>query len=320
MRNQIERNTQLIRQKCLQLGFDQVGISKAEYLDKEAPRLEQWLKEGRQGKMDYMKNHFDLRLDPTQLVPGAKSVISLSLNYFPAKKQRSDSLKIAKYAYGQDYHKVIKKKLKALISYIRDEIGAVEGRGLVDSAPVMDKAWDEKGGLGWVGKNNNLISQKKGSFFLLAELIIDLPLSYDFKVTDHCGSCTKCIEACPTEAIYEPYKVDASRCISYLTIELKDHLLPTKFQHKMNDWIFGCDICQDVCPWNRFSKAHSTPEFDPQNNEWLSFSKKDWEEITAETFDHQFGKSALKRTKFEGLKRNISFSLYETKKEEKTSF
>ena len=255
--------------------------------------------------MGYMENHFDKRLDPTLLVPGAKSVVSLLLNYFPQETQREDSYKLSKYAYGRDYHFVIKDKLKQLLHFINEEIGEVGGRAFVDSAPVLDKAWAAKSGLGWIGKNSNLLSKKTGSFFFIAELIIDLELEYDTPVTDHCGSCTACIDACPTDAIYEPYKVDGSKCISYYTIELKDSI-PESEKGKFEDWMFGCDICQDVCPWNRFSKPHNEPLFDP-HPDLLKFDKKDWQEITRETFNEIFRKSAVKRTKYDGLKRNINF-------------
>ena len=281
------------------------GISKAGFLEKEAPRLEKWLKNNSHGQMTYMENHFDKRLDPTLLVDGAKSVVSLLLNYYPSELQKEDSYKISKYAYGQDYHSVIKEKLKELLFSIQEQIGEVSGRAFVDSAPVLDKAWAAKSGLGWIGKNSNLITQKVGSFYFIAELIIDLDLEYDFSTTDHCGTCTACLDACPTQAIMAPYQVDGSKCISYYTIELKDNL-PTNMKGKFDDWAFGCDVCQDVCPWNRFSKPHNEPLFDP-NPELLSFSKKDWEEITSETFQKVFKNSPLKRTKFEGLKRNLNF-------------
>jgi epoxyqueuosine reductase len=281
------------------------GISKAGFLENEAPRLEKWLKNNSHGQMTYMENHFDKRLDPTLLVDGAKSVVSLLLNYYPSQLQREDSYKISKYAYGQDYHFVIKEKLKELLVSIQDQIGAVSGRAFVDSAPVLDKAWAAKSGLGWIGKNSNLITQKVGSFYFIAELIIDLELEYDFATTDHCGSCTACLDACPTQAIIAPYQVDGSKCISYYTIELKDNL-PDNMKGKLDDWAFGCDVCQDVCPWNRFSKPHSEPLFQA-NPELLSFSKKEWEEITSETFQKVFKDSPLKRTKWEGLKRNINF-------------
>ena len=281
------------------------GISKAGFLENEAPRLEKWLKNNSHGQMAYMENHFDKRLDPTLLVDGAKSVVSLLLNYYPSELQREDSYKISKYAYGQDYHFVIKEKLSELLFAIQDHIGAVSGRAFVDSAPVLDKAWAAKSGLGWIGKNSNLITQKVGSFYFIAELIIDLELEYDFATTDHCGSCTACLDACPTQAIIAPYQVDGSKCISYYTIELKDNL-PDNMKGKFDDWAFGCDVCQDVCPWNRFSKPHSEPLFQA-NPELLSFSKKEWEEITSETFQKVFKDSPLKRTKWEGLKRNINF-------------
>jgi epoxyqueuosine reductase len=281
------------------------GISKAGFLEKEAPRLEKWLKNNSHGQMTYMENHFDKRLDPTLLVDGAKSVVSLLLNYYPSELQREDSYKISKYAYGQDYHFVIKDKLNELLFGIQEHIGAVSGRAFVDSAPVLDKAWAAKSGLGWIGKNSNLITQKVGSFYFIAELIIDLELEYDAATTDHCGSCTACLDACPTQAIIAPYQVDGSKCISYYTIELKENL-PDNMKGKFDDWAFGCDVCQDVCPWNRFSKPHNEPLFQA-NPDLLSFSKKDWEEITAETFQKVFKDSPLKRTKWEGLKRNIQF-------------
>ena len=305
MFNNREKYTKLIKTEATRLGFMSCGISKAEFLEEEAPRLEQWLNENRNGEMSYMENHFDKRLDPTLLVPGAKSVVSLLLNYFPQETQREDSYKLSKYAYGRDYHFVIKDKLKQLLHFINEEIGEVGGRAFVDSAPVLDKAWAAKSGLGWIGKNSNLLSKKTGSFFFIAELIIDLELEYDTPVTDHCGSCTACIDACPTDAIYEPYKVDGSKCISYYTIELKDSI-PESEKGKFEDWMFGCDICQDVCPWNRFSKPHNEQLFDP-HTDLLQMTKHDWEEITRETFNEIFRKSAVKRTKYDGLKRNINF-------------
>ena len=281
------------------------GISKAGFLEQEAPRLEAWLNQNRHGKMQYMENHFDKRLDPTKLVEGSKSVISLLLNYYPSKLQRDDSYKISKYAYGTDYHFVIKDKLKELLHCIQETVGDVHGRAFVDSAPVLDKAWAAKSGLGWIGKHSNLLSKQAGSFYFIAELIVDLDLEYDTPVTDHCGSCTACIDACPTQAIVEPYKVDGSKCISYFTIELKNEI-PSSVSGQFDDWMFGCDVCQDVCPWNRFSKAHKEPLFDP-HPQVLSNSKKDWEEVTKEVFSEIFKKSPLKRTKFEGLRRNIEF-------------
>jgi len=299
------KRTHLIKTEAKRLGFLSCGISKAEFLEDEAPRLEKWLKQNMHGEMQYMENHFDKRLDPTKLVEDSKSVISLLLNYFPEEKQNPDSFKISKYAYGVDYHFVIKDKLKSLLHFIQEEIGEVHGRAFVDSAPVLDKAWAAKSGLGWIGKHSNLLTQQVGSFYFVAELIVDLELEYDAPVTDHCGTCTACIDACPTKAIIEPYVVDGSKCISYLTIELKNEI-PSEFQDKMDDWMFGCDVCQDVCPWNRFSKSHNEPLFNP-NPELLSFTKKDWEEITGEIFNQVFKKSAVKRTKLSGLERNIRF-------------
>tara|TARA_B110000908_G_C10217747_1_gene433642 strand:+ start:712 stop:1632 length:921 start_codon:yes stop_codon:yes gene_type:complete len=294
-----------IKAEAKRLGFLSCGISKAEFLEDEAPRLEAWLKAERNGKMGYMENHFDKRLDPRLLVPGGKSVISVLLNYYSDDQQPEGAQKISKYAYGADYHFVIKEKLKELFSFIHQEIGEVNGRVFVDSAPVMDRAWAEKSGLGWIGKNTNLITQKVGSYFFIAEMILDLDLEYDLPTTDHCGTCTACIDACPTEAIVAPYQLDATKCISYLTIELKDQL-PTEFQEKMDNWAFGCDVCQDVCPWNRFSKQHNEPLFNSKP-EILNYSKKDWEELTSETFNTIFKNSAISRTKYEGLKRNIDF-------------
>ena len=296
--------SQLIKTEAKKLGFLSCGISKAEFLEDEAPRLERWLKEGKHGKMAYMENHFDKRLDPRLLVPDAKSIISLLLNYYSPLDQLDGSPKISKYAYGKDYHHVIKDKLKQLFQIINNKIGEVSGRVFVDSAPVMEKSWAVRSGLGWQGKNTNLISKKAGSFFFIAELIVDLELEYDTPVTDHCGTCTACIDACPTEAL-TPYHIDASKCISYLTIELKDQI-PTTFKSKMDDWAFGCDVCQDVCPWNRFSKQHNEPLFSP-NSEVINYTQKNWEEITQETFNIIFKNSAIKRTGFNGFKRNISF-------------
>lgn len=299
------KHSLLIKAEAKRLGFMSCGISEAVFLEQEAPRLEKWLSEQMHGSMYYMEQHFDKRLDPRLLVDGAKSVVSLLLNYYPETLQRLDSYKIAKYAYGQDYHGVIKEKLNELLAFIQDEIGAVDGRVFVDSAPVLDKAWAAKSGLGWVGKNNNLIAKKSGSFFFIAELILDLPLEADMATTDHCGNCTKCIDACPTGAIESPYIVNGSKCISYLTIELRDHI-PSSFKNKMDDWIFGCDVCQDVCPWNRFSSPHQEPLFTPKS-ELLSFEKRDWEELTKDVFNKVFKKSAVKRTKMDGFLRNIDF-------------
>ncbi|MDP2687415.1 MAG: tRNA epoxyqueuosine(34) reductase QueG [Aequorivita sp.] len=297
--------SQLIKAEAKRLGFISCGISKAEFLEEEAPRLENWLKKKMHGEMAYMDNHFDKRLDPTKLVPSSKSVISLLLNYFPSEIQTPQNYKISKYAYGTDYHFVIKDKLKQLMDFISEEIGDVHGRAFVDSAPVLDKAWAAKSGLGWIGKHSNLLTKQLGSFYFIAELIVDLDLDYDTPVTDHCGSCTACIDACPTNAIVADKVVDGSKCISYFTIELKNEI-PTSQKGNFEDWMFGCDLCQDVCPWNRFSKSHNEPLFNP-NPEMLSMTKKDWEEITEEVFQKIFKNSAVKRTKFAGLKRNINF-------------
>ncbi len=299
-------HTELIKNEAKRLGFLSCGISKADFLEEEAPRLEQWLKKNMHGEMQYMENHFDKRLDPTKLVEDSKSVVSLLLNYFPSKEPYDKTApKISKYAYGTDYHFVIKEKLKQLLEFIYQEIGEVSGRAFVDSAPVLDKAWAAKSGLGWIGKNSNLITKDTGSFYFIAELILDLPLNYDTPTTDHCGTCTACIDACPTGAIVDPYIVDGSKCISYFTIELKNEI-PSSFKGSFENWMFGCDICQDVCPWNRFSKAHSEPLFNP-NNKLLSMSKSEWEEITEDLFQEIFKKSAVKRAKFSGLTRNINF-------------
>lgn len=299
--------TQLIKQKALNLGFMYCGVSKADFLEEEARKLEMWLKRGHHGKMQYMENHFDKRVDPRLLVDGAKSVVSLLLNYYPETTQQdSEAPKISKYAYGEDYHYVIKDKLKALMAFIHEEIGEVGGRVFVDSAPVLDKAWAERSGLGWLGKNANLIHPKHGSFFFIAELIIDLELERDGPMKDYCGTCTRCIDACPTGAIVEPYVVDGSKCISYLTIELKDAILPGEFRESMDNWMFGCDVCQDVCPWNRFSKPHKEAAFNP-HDQLLHMSKADWHDLSEEVFRAVFKNSAVKRTKFDGLRRNIDF-------------
>jgi len=304
----IHTYTQLIKTLASELGFSYCGISKAEFLAEEAPRLEEWLKRNYQGKMSYLENHFDKRLDPTLLVPGAKSVISLIYNYYPKEdlaKKNPDGFKIAKYAYGEDYHSVIKDKLKEFLNRIQEEIGHVEGRAFVDSAPVHERAWAKKSGVGWVGKNSLLLNRNMGSFFFLAELILDLELEPDAPIKDYCGTCTACMDACPTDAISEPYVVDGSKCISYLTIELKEEI-PVSEKGKFENWIFGCDICQDVCPWNSFSKTHQEPKFSP-HADLEKMSQQDWTEITENVFKKLFKKSAVKRTKFEGLKRNIAF-------------
>ena len=311
-----ERYTNILKRKAEALGFLACGIAKARYLEEEAPLLEKWLKEGNQGQMGYMANHFDMRLDPTKLVPGAKSVVVLLYNYFPeADLTNKTGYKVAKYAYGQDYHHVVKAKLRLLMEQLQEEIGAIEGRAFVDSAPVMERQWAKLAGLGWLGKNSLLLSRTKGSFFFLAELILDLELVPDTPLAkDYCGTCTRCIEACPTEAIVAPGKIDARKCISYLTIELKE-ALPSGFQGKMEDWIFGCDICQDVCPWNRFSKPHNEPAFAPHPH-LADMNKQDWQEISREVFSKLFSKSAVKRTKFEGLQRNINFVAQKSPPEE----
>jgi len=300
-----EKYTQMIKTEALRLGFLSCGISKADFLEDESPKLEEWLKNDFHGEMKYMENHFDKRLDPRLLVDGAKSVISLSYNYYPEEYQREDSYKIAKYAYGQDYHHVIKAKLKELSVFIQEQIGEVQGRAFVDSAPVMERAWAKKAGIGWEGKHSLILQKQQGSFFFLSELVVDLELEYDTAMTDHCGTCTKCIDACPTEAILPNNTVDGSKCISYFTIELKESI-PNDFKGGFDDWMFGCDICQDVCPWNRFSVPHNEPLFTPKS-ELLRMNKRDWEEITKEVFGKVFQKSAVKRTKFTGLQRNISF-------------
>lgn len=303
--NQKETYTYLIKTKAAAFGFQSCGISKADFLEKEAPRLEKWLKNNFNGGMQYMENHFDKRLDPRLLVEGSKSVISLSYNYFPEENLQNDNYKLSKYAYGEDYHDVIKGKLRTLVAELQQEIGAFSFRVFVDSAPVLEKAWAKKSGIGWVGKNSNLITKKNGSFYFLAEIICDLELIQDQPVTDHCGSCTKCIDACPTKAIISDKIVDGSKCISYATIELKDQI-PDFFKDKMEDWMFGCDICQDVCPWNRFSAPTLEEKFKP-NSEIKNFTKQDWKDITQEVFSTVFRKSAVKRTKFAGLKRNLDF-------------
>jgi len=301
----ISHHTKFIKEEAKRLGFDFCGISKAEFLEQEAPRLEKWLNKNMHGKMQYMENYFDKRLDPRLLVPDSKSVISLLLNYFPSEKQNEEAPKISKYAFGTDYHFVIKEKLKEFIFSIQQKIGEVNGRAFVDSAPVMDKVWAKKSGLGWVGKNSNLINKETGSFYFIAELIVDLKLEYDNAIEDYCGTCTACIDACPTDAIAEPYVVDGSKCISYFTIELKENI-PAEMKGKFDNWAFGCDICQDVCPWNSFSKPHKEKHFSA-NEKIISMTKKEWEEITEDVFSKTFKDSPLQRTKFEGLKRNLEF-------------
>ena len=301
----IESFTNDIKTKAKALGFMSCGISKAGFLEEEAPKLEYWLNKNMNGEMSYMERNFDMRLDPTKIVEGAKSVISLTYNYYVEKTYKDSNFKISKYAYGNDYHFVIKNKLKDLFEYIKEKTGDINGRVFVDSAPVLERAWAKKSGLGWIGKNTNLISKKNGSFFFLCEIILDLELEYDHIDTDHCGSCTACIDACPTNAIVEPYVLDGTRCISYYTIELKNNI-PDYAKNTYDDWIFGCDICQDVCPWNRFSKPHKEPLFN-SDDEFLSMNKNDWIEMTKETFNKVFKNSAIKRAGFDGIKRNIEF-------------
>lgn len=299
-----EQNTLLIKQKARSLGFDHCGIAKAEQLTEDAYRLEQWLQRGMHGSMQYMENYFDKRIDPRLLVDGAQSVITLLLNYFPARAQQPEAPKVAKYAYGKDYHDVIREKLNTLLAELRAEIGDIQGRGFVDSAPVLERSWAQRSGLGWIGKNGNLIHKQAGSFFFIATLIVDIPLVYDGPGGDYCGSCTRCLDACPTGALVSPAVVDGSRCISYYTIELKDMLIPSDMQGKFENWMFGCDICQDVCPWNRFSRPNT--EFTPIP-EILNFSTAQWEEMTEEEFRRIFAKSPLKRSKYAGIRRNLKF-------------
>lgn len=307
MHNSItEKHSAIVKQEAALHGFDFCGISTARFLEEEGAQLESWLNKNKHGAMGYMANHFDKRLDPRLLVPGAKSVISLMINYFPEKTQlHPDAPKISKYAFGDDYHEVIRTKLSDFIEGLREKIGPVDGRAFVDSAPVMDKAWAKQSGMGWMGKNTNIIHKNKGSFFFIAELITDLVLEPDSPVKDYCGTCTKCIDACPTDALFTPYQLDASKCISYLTIELKDDI-PNTFKGQLENWAFGCDICQDVCPWNRFSKVHQHKEL-KANDKLLNLSAEEWFEMTEDVFQTLFKKSAVKRTKFKGLKRNLDF-------------
>lgn len=302
-----EKHTLLIKEFATKLGFDRCGIAKAQLLTEDAKRLEKWLNKGMHGKMQYMENHFEMRIDPTKLVPGAKSVITLLLNYFPAQQQIETIPKIAKYAFGNDYHEVIRTKLKILLQQIKAHIGEINGRGFVDSAPVLERSWAQKTGLGWIGKNGNIINKQSGSFFFIATLIVDLELQYDDAYAkDYCGSCTKCIDNCPTDAILPDKVIDGSKCISYFTIELKDALIPDALKGKFDNWMFGCDVCQDVCPWNRFSKPNDELNFTPIPA-ILNFTNNDWEELTEESFKLIFKHSPLKRSKFEGIKRNLHF-------------
>ena len=286
-----------IKSEALRLGFQSCGIARAEFLEEEAKNLETWLQKGYQGEMHYMEDHFDKRLDPRKLVPGARSVISLLFNYYPKVEQTPNSYKIAKYAYGEDYHQVIRSRLRELVVCLQERLGDFQARVFTDSAPVMERTWAKKAGLGWIGKHSLLITKQKGSFFFLAEIITDLDLEPDLPfATDHCGNCTRCVDACPTEAILPHHTIDSSKCISYLTIELKDQI-PLSFKDKMDDWMFGCDICQDICPWNRFSEPNKEP----------LFRQKEWEEISEESYRKIFRRSAVKRAKYEGLRRTIEF-------------
>ncbi len=298
--------TTLIKREALRLGFDSCGLSKAEMLSDEARILEAWLNQNLHGKMSYMANHFEKRIDPRLLVDHAKSVISLSYNYYTEAKQKPDSPKLAMYALGKDYHDVVKEKLELLLGFIKEKVGEVNGRCFVDSAPVLERVWAKRSGIGWQGKNSNILAKRIGSYFFLAEIILDIELEYDSPVKDYCGTCTKCIDACPTDAIYEPYKVDGSKCISYFTIELKDEVLPTEMKGKFENWMFGCDICQQVCPINSQSRPNHEPQFHA-GLELLNMTRKDWEELREETFKKLFKGSPVKRTKFKGLKRNIDF-------------
>jgi len=302
----IIEQTAHIKSSAQKLGFDYCGISKAEYLDPDATRLKDWLKNGQHGEMSYMGNHFEKRVDPTKLVEGSKSIISLLYNYYPETDLlEEDNFKIAKYAYGKDYHYLLKDKLKELLTLIQQKINHVEGRVFVDSAPILERQWAAKSGLGWVGKNTLLINKQSGSYFFIAELILNVELVPDNPIGDYCGTCSRCMDACPTQAL-KPYQMDAFKCISYLTIELKEDI-PEAFQGKIKNWIFGCDICQEVCPWNRFSKPHNEPYFKP-NDQLKAMSRKDWIEISEEVFQSLFRKSAVKRTKYKGLIRNIKFN------------
>jgi epoxyqueuosine reductase len=304
---QVVPHTQWVKATAARLGFDFCGIAEAVRLDEDARRLEQWLAQDMHGTMHYMENHFDLRIDPTRLVPGARSVITLLKNYYPAEQQPTELPQVAKYAYGQDYHEVIRQQLNQFLAELRQQVGEVQGRGFVDSAPVLERSWAQRAGLGWVGKNGNLIHPKAGSFFFIATLITDLPLLYDAPMAkDYCGTCTRCIDQCPTEAILPDKVVDGSRCISYFTIELKEMLIPDEMRGRFDNWLFGCDVCQDVCPWNRFSRPHQEPAFAPLP-QLLNFTTGDWEELTEASFKQIFARSPLKRSKYAGIRRNLGF-------------
>lgn len=303
----IRQQTYFVRSAARELGFGFCGIAKAQQLDDDARRLESWLNNGFNGSMQYMANHFDLRIDPSKLVPGARSVITLLINYYPQQQQNNASPKISKYAFGNDYHDVIKNKLRSFLQQIKEQVGEINGRGFVDSAPVLERAWAQKAGMGWIGKNGNLINKQSGSFFFIATLITDMELEYDVPfVKDYCGTCTKCIDQCPTDAILPDKVIDGSKCISYFTIELRDALIPGEMKDKFDNWMFGCDVCQDVCPWNRFSKPSTETGFTPLP-QVLNFTKNDWEELTEESFKVIFKNSPIKRSRYEGIKRNLKF-------------
>jgi epoxyqueuosine reductase len=303
----LQDKTNFIKQTAKQYGFDFCGIAKAKKLDADAKRLEQWLGKGMHGNMAYMERHFDMRVDPTLLVPGAKSVITLLKNYYPSKQQQNNIPKISKYAFGDDYHEVIRSALNQYLKKIKESLGDIAGRGFVDSAPVLERSWAKESGLGWIAKNGNLINKQNGSFFFIATLITDLELTYDNPIAqDYCGTCTRCIDACPTDAILPGKVVDGSRCISYFTIELKDALINESMQGKFDNWMFGCDTCQDVCPWNRFAKSHQEPAFEPIPA-ILNLSSAEWQEMTEDTFKKLFKNSPLKRSKYQGIKRNLTF-------------
>lgn len=305
--NNPQNNTATVKQMAHELGFSYCGIARAERLDEDARRLETWLSQNRHGEMRYMENHFELRIDPSKLVPGAKSVITLLQNYFPAELQTGNTPGIAKYSYGKDYHEVIRAKLRDFLAGLNEKIGEIHGRGFVDSAPVLERAWAVKSGVGWIGKNGNLINRQSGSFYFIATLIVDIELLYDDPYAkDYCGTCRKCVDACPTDAILDNKVVDGSKCISYFTIELKDMLIPQEMQGRFENWMFGCDVCQDVCPWNRFSTPHNEPAFTPIP-EVLNLTTREWETMTEDSFKTIFKESPLKRAKFAGIQRNLRF-------------
>ncbi len=303
----VSSHTALVKSEARKLGFEYCGIARAEFLDEDARRLERWLNRGMHGSMQYMENYFDLRTDPTKLVPGARSVITLLLNYFPEERQHPEAPKVSKYAYGRDYHKIIRKKLKHFLQVLRENTGEIQGRGFVDSAPVLERSWAQKSGLGWVGKNGNLITRHAGSYFFIATLITDLELVYDDPLAkDYCGSCRRCIDACPTGAIGEDKTINGSQCISYYTIELKELLIPEDKKGQFQNWMFGCDVCQDVCPWNRFAKPTQEEAFRPYR-EILNFTTSDWEALTEESFNEIFKGSPVRRSKYQGIRRNLKF-------------